>query len=182
MRYLHRRPSQLLRNLRRPLSCPISSDMALPEWPVHSLCGSWFLAVWGLLLLVSSKHPLRRQWDSCNVPFISYDVRDLSGIFKSITGCSFRFALDEVFERKLGQEGALVSAPRRSKSSLVVDLHPSAAFERLHKVMENPGPFNEVSKDPEYIFTRRMRQSTSYNVRRTTRLEVRSSVRTYPVG
>jgi hypothetical protein len=71
---------------------------------------------------------------------------------KLIIGAGFRFAFVEVLERTLGHAGAAVSAARRSKSSETGDPHCSAAAARLQRVIEKPGPFNTVSKLPEYIF------------------------------
>ena len=58
----------------------------------------------------------------------------------------------EPFAHTFGHAGALVSA-LSSPSNSPKELLPSlAAAVRLHSVIENPGPFNEVSKMPEYIF------------------------------
>lgn len=57
----------------------------------------------------------------------------------------------EVFEATFGQDGAFVSAPRRSMSSDTEVLLSFAATVRLQSVMENPSPFSEVSNGPEYI-------------------------------
>jgi len=70
----------------------------------------------------------------------------------STAGASFRETLVEVLERTLGHEGAFVSAPSSSRSSSTDDLLSLAAAVRLQRVMENPGPFREVSNVPEYIF------------------------------
>jgi len=72
----------------------------------------------------------------------------------------------EVLERTLGQEGALVSAPRRDRSSSTDVLLSFAAAVRLQSVIEKPGPFNEVSKGPEYIFVGLMSHFVSKIVNR----------------
>lgn len=70
----------------------------------------------------------------------------------STAGGGVRVTLVEVLERTFGHDGALVSAPRRSISSETDELQATAAVERLQSVIENPGPFSDVSKCPEYIF------------------------------
>jgi hypothetical protein len=56
-------------------------------------------------------------------------------------------------DRTFGHDGAVVGALKRPRSSEVVELDAEAARVMLQRVMENPGPFNELSKIPEYIFT-----------------------------
>ena len=58
----------------------------------------------------------------------------------------------EVFERTFGHDDAAVGSLKRSKSLVVGHLHSNAAVETLQRVMLNPGPFNELSNVPEYIF------------------------------
>ncbi len=66
---------------------------------------------------------------------------------------SLRVTSVDVLERTFGQDGAVVGAFKRPKSSDVVELDAAAARVILQRVMENPGPFNELSKMPEYILT-----------------------------
>ena len=70
----------------------------------------------------------------------------------STIGISFRTAFVEVFDSTFGHAGAFVSAPSRSINSDTEVLLSFAAVVRLHSVIENPGPFKEVSNTSEYIF------------------------------
>jgi hypothetical protein len=62
----------------------------------------------------------------------------------------------EVFARTFGHDGAAVGSLKRSRSSVDGHLHSDAAVETLQRVMLNPGPFNELSNVPEYIFVGEM--------------------------
>ena len=57
----------------------------------------------------------------------------------------------EKLDKTLGQAGALVSAASKLRRSSTEVLSSSAALDILHRDTENPGPFSDVSKVPEYI-------------------------------
>lgn len=57
-----------------------------------------------------------------------------------------------MFDSTFGQAGAFVPAPSSSSNSETEVLLSFAAVVRLHNVIENPGPFSEVSNTSEYIF------------------------------
>jgi hypothetical protein len=67
----------------------------------------------------------------------------------STTGTFVRATLVDLLESTFGHEGAFVSALSNSRSSETEVLLSLAATVRLHKVMENPGPFRDVSNVPE---------------------------------
>ena len=69
----------------------------------------------------------------------------------STTGVFFAASFVEVFDRTFGQDGAFVSASRRFINSDTEVLLSFAAVVRLQRVIENPGPFRDVSKTLEYI-------------------------------
>jgi hypothetical protein len=60
--------------------------------------------------------------------------------------------LVEVLERTFGHAGALVSYASKSNNSGTELLLSFAAIVMLHNVIENPGPFREVSNGAAYIF------------------------------
>jgi hypothetical protein len=66
-------------------------------------------------------------------------------------GAGSRVTFVVVLARTLGQDGAVVSALKRSNISAAVDLQLDAAFVTLQRVTEKPGPLRELSKTPEYI-------------------------------
>lgn len=82
------------------------------------------------------------------IPFRSSEAGTSLLVSISTTGALGRGSLVEVFERTFGQPGALVSAPRRSRSSLVEVLLLCAADVMLRRLTENPGPFSDVSNVP----------------------------------
>lgn len=76
----------------------------------------------------------------------------------SITGACFRMTLVEVLESTFGHDGAFVSALNRSRSSEADVLLSLPAVVKLHNVMENPGPFSDVSNVSENILVGRIFQ------------------------
>jgi hypothetical protein len=73
--------------------------------------------------------------------------------FSISTACvGFLFDLVEVLERTFGHAGALVSYASKPNNSDTELLLSFAAIVMLHNVIENPGPFKEVSNGAAYIF------------------------------
>ena len=85
----------------------------------------------------------------CNILFISSSADIIVCFSKSIVGTGFRITFVEVLERTFGHAGAFVSSASRSSNSDGEVLLSFAAVVTLHNVIENPGPFKDVSKGPE---------------------------------
>ena len=67
----------------------------------------------------------------------------------SNVGAFFLGALVDEFAYTFGHAGAAVSALNRSSSSSADILLPFSAAVALNSVIQNPGPFREVSNEPE---------------------------------
>ena len=106
------------------------------------------------------------KWDpngigGTSLPLISASAATSFLFSISTKGTGFLGSRVEVFESTFGHDGAFVSAPSSSRSSLTCVPLFFAAGVRLHKVTEKPGPLSDVSKVAEYIFTGLMFQFVS---------------------